>query len=47
MLYDDSFVYDIAFATYRNINVGTSRRFRDLGVSPRDFSNRKQDGCRQ
>lgn len=37
MLYDDSFVYDIAFATYPNINVGTSRRFRDLGVSPRDF----------
>jgi len=35
--YDELQAYEIAFATYRNITVGTARRFMDLGISPRDF----------
>lgn len=33
----DMLPYEIAFATYRNITVGTSRRFVDLGIDPREF----------
>ena len=33
----DALTYNIAFASYRNITVGTARRFHDLGISPRDF----------
>lgn len=35
--YDELLPYEIAFATYRNITVGTARRFVDLGIKPREF----------
>lgn len=34
---EDLLPYEIAFATYRNITVGTSRRFADLGIGPQEF----------
>ena len=40
MICDDIDIYKIAFASYRNINVGTARRFIDLGIGPRDFFER-------
>lgn len=33
----DDILYDIAFSSYRNINVATARRFAALGISPCDF----------
>lgn len=36
-MHDQDLIYDIAFSTYRNITVGTARRFADLGVTPAEF----------
>lgn len=33
----DELLYEIAFAGYRNINLGTARHFGELGISPVDF----------
>lgn len=35
--HEDLLPFEIAFATYRNITVGTARRFADLGIGPREF----------
>ena len=40
MDYSEELACKIAFATYRNITVGTARRFADLGIGARDFFER-------